>query len=175
MKCQTCQGKGYVNGEKCNCWYRSGEHSVHPCEDCHSTPTEKMIAIPKKGKISFRIKDGVQEILSVDSTPTEPAEAKDWEKEIVKRFFVYNLGGTNKDHVGAEKDLVEFVRVLLSDQEAKAKAEMQATLERVRERIEDIRIDMAGSACDCGEELKDTDAYNLVLEALAALKGEGKV
>src|SRR3990167_8628874 len=54
MKCQTCQGKGYVNGEKCNCWYRSGEHSVHPCEDCHSTPTEKMIAIPKKGKISFR-------------------------------------------------------------------------------------------------------------------------
>ena len=41
-----------------------------------------------------------------------PKEVEKWEKNIISKYFVYRM---DKDHVGAEKELIEDIRSLLAD------------------------------------------------------------
>lgn len=48
-----------------------------------------------------------------------------WERQFLRKFFVYKLGGEFPDHVGAEKEAIDFIAQLLHSQS-------KSLLERVR-------------------------------------------
>lgn len=44
-------------------------------------------------------------------TPTSPSATESWEKECLETFFVYNMKrGKHGDHVGAQDELISFIR-----------------------------------------------------------------
>jgi len=48
-------------------------------------------------------------------------------------------------------------------------SELDRQMDKYLEQLKRIELDLKASVCDCGESLKDTDAYDLVVEALDSL------
>lgn len=96
---------------------------------------------------------------------TENKATGDWRVDLLSKFFVYKLGGKFPDHVGAQNELVEYVEALISNVEAKARAEERALIaDKVM-----VMIDVLNSKKDPQWAIETEDKIEALSDVLALL------
>lgn len=158
---RKCRGIDYCN---CPCHGKGEKKQIEPC-GCINFGGNGLIPkyCPK------HLKENISPL---------PDKVEEWEKEFVKRFFVYNLnikGNSHDDHVGAEKDALIFIRSLLksempyahgyADGLANGELLVASHLSTLKGKVEGIKRDTQEFTRDGGENSRPHEIQNVVWNA----------